>query len=361
MTELWCTTSLSPVAPVTFNWKIENFDKVVKIFGGKSDYESEYFSVSSRDGEDNSVKLVMKKCSRARAVSFKVVSCEDKLLYLSGSLVVDADGDTFEGVFGDPEKDEFECNTVFLFKKKKSGRNYGSDSGSGSDDSYAGSNTTGNILQIPFDASMTTVNVRVQLTMPGIVGHVVSLVPSEKTVNEIGSARLVKDIKSLFNRVNECSDFAIACEDKIFKCHETILRMRSPVFEKMFQLKMSESTDRKMNISDVKKNTVEALLEYLYTGEVLMKVDNESELIYIADKYEIAGLLELCFHKLPEVEEDMVVDILIMADRHNLANFKKIAMERIEMNKDKYWNDENFANKLKEIPSLLVEYIKLFN
>ena len=50
-------------------------------------------------------------------------------------------------------------------------------------------------------------------------------------------------------------------------------------------------------------------------------MNNESELVYIADKYELPGLLELCFQKLNEVEESMVVDILILADRHKLRGF----------------------------------------
>ena len=64
--------------------------------------------------------------------------------------------------------------------------------------------------------------------------------------------------------------------------------MRSPVFAKMFEQKIS---NRVLSICDVKKDTVEALLEYIYTGEIATKVENESELLYIAAKYEIAGLL----------------------------------------------------------------------
>ena len=123
----------------------------------------------------------------------------------------------------------------------------------------------------------------------------------------------------------------------------------------MFQQDMKESSTRELLIDDVKKDTVKAMLEYIYTGDVVTKVKNESELIYVADKYGLAGLLELCFHKLNEVEENMVVDILILADRHNLEDFKKVAMQRILMNKSKFVKMKEFVEKINQTPLLLME------
>ena len=205
------------------------------------------------------------------------------------------------------------------------------------------------------DNATQTMKIKAEISTPGLITEYVSVVPIEHTVKEIGASKLARDIKSLLDRADTFSDFSIICEGQYHPCHEAILRTRSPVFERMFQQDMKESSTRELIIDDIKKDTVQAMLEYIYTGEVTMKVKNESELIYVADKYELAGLLELCFHKLSDVEENMVVDILILADRHNLEDFKKVAMQRILMNKSKFVKNKEFVEKINQTPLLLME------
>ena len=125
----------------------------------------------------------------------------------------------------------------------------------------------------------------------------------------------------------------------------------------MLVQKLKEWTTRETIMDDVKKETVGHLLEYIYTGDVTNEVENDAELIYVADKYYIAGVMELCFRKLPEGEENKVVDILILADRHNLEDFKKLSMQMIL--KDKKDEDENFVGKLKETPHILMDLFQL--
>ena len=198
---------------------------------------------------------------------------------------------------------------------------------------------------------METLEMRVQL---------ITLVPREQMVKESGPTKLLADLKSLLNRANEYkSDFSIICSGQNFPCHEAILRARSPVFDRLFQQEMEESTTRKITIQDVNKDTIDAALEFIYTGEITKNVKNVSELIYFADKYDIADLLELSFHKVPGFEDHMVVDILIQADRHGLEYIKNEAIQRILMDKSKFVKDEDFVEKMKQVPHLLLELIQL--
>ena len=93
--------------------------------------------------------------------------------------------------------------------------------------------------------------------------------------------------------------------------------------------------------------------------QVTKTVEKDAELIYVADKYHIAGLMELCLRKLPEVEDNKVVDILILADRHNLEDFKKLSMQRILKDKNKFLKDEDFVTKLNGTPHILMDFFKL--
>jgi len=358
---------LSTANKVIFNWKIEIFPRVIKAFG-KTGLESPEFKVVSSDGEVQSLKLRFKEFSSDNGpvtfieenggvrhiddhalINVEVINTTKKKFFLTGSLVIDDGVGEEKGTFGNLEKEEFKdsdwvfanesCNIVVTFSNGIEG---------GLTSFFCVRNAT------------ETMKMKVELTTPGLVTNTIRIVPSEYTVKEIGANRLVTDIKSLLTKADEYADFSILSEGQDFPCHEAILRTRSPVFDKMFQQEMKESSSRQMVIEDVKKDAVGAMLEYLYTGEVKKKVENESELIYVADKYEIAGLLELCLHKLNEVEEDMVVDILIMADRHNLKDFKKVAMQRILMNKSMFGVDEDFVEKMKQTPHLLVELFQQF-
>ena len=75
----------------------------------------------------------------------------------------------------------------------------------------------------------------------------------------------------------------------------------------------------------------------LYTGEVSNHVKDVAMLVYAADKFELKGLLEICSTKLKTgMEDDELVDILILSYRHNLADFKRLALERIMANKARF-------------------------
>ena len=113
-----------------------------------------------------------------------------------------------------------------------------------------------------------------------------------------------------------------------------------------------------MSVVDVGPGTIAAVLEYMYTGELAVEVDNMKELIYIADKYELKGLMEICFQKLSEMGDDMIVDFLFMADKHNLVEYKKAAMARIYGDKAKFMENKLFVEKLTEVPHLMMELLK---
>jgi len=371
MSEVWGTSGLSPVNNNVFNWKIDNFDRLLKIFG-KDGFDSPSFFVSC-DGRKHSLKFKLIQQSQNKGyditaikengyvrsldnfvlVELRVVGAISDLL-LAGTVEFELDGINFLGGLGNPDKDEFTKNRVFDNVNKSSL----TVSNSRSDSTFYPTNS----FCMNVDNAPPILHMKVQLATPGVMTHSISTVPNEHPlppIKEVGTTRLLADIKSLLNRADDYADFSILCEGQNFPCHEAILRVRSPVLDKMFLQKMKESTTRKLIIEDVKKGTIDLLLEYLYTGDITKTVENDSELIYVADKYEIRGLLELCFRKLPEVDDKMVVDILIIADRHNLGDFKKVAMQRILKNKAKFLKDKDFVTKINQTPSILMDFFQL--
>merc|ERR1719186_819045 len=243
------------------------------------------------------------------------------------------------GIFGDTSRKTVQTKTVFRNLDK--------------DLSNRGFNPEVYVFNISHLA--TEIKFRVELYF---LSPIINTSITDKPGKDSGHAKLSSDMKAALDRVANFSDFTIECGGKIFPCHEFILRARSTVLDTMFQNKMKETGGRSMCVEDVGPDTMAAVLEYMYPGELAMEVDNIKELIYIADKYEMEELLKICFQKLPEIGDDMIVDFLFMADKHNFVEYRKAAMARIYADKDKFMKDREFLEKLREVPDLMLELLK---
>jgi len=371
MSEVWVNTALLSTNKVTYNWKIENFAKCLKVFR-KIGIDSPGFKVTNHKNEVHLVKIKLEEEGYSLEtleedgtkksvtdftllrVSMEVTDTsttddeEQPEFPLAGNLDFKLDGKCSSASFGNSEEDNFVNSNGWSFVNSSSKIVYKKRSCS--------SHTYTSGFCVAKNAE--TLQLKVELTTPGHLSNTISLVPNEYTVKETGGSRLMADMKSLLSRADVYADFAILCGSKKYPCHEAILRARSPVFDTMFMQEMKESTTRELIIEDVTEDIIDAFLEYIYTGEITKKVENESGLVYVADKYSVPGLLEVCFHRFPEIQENMVVDILILADRHNLEDFKKVAIQRVLQDKAKFFSEEDFVNKMKMVPNLLVELVK---
>ncbi len=73
-----------------------------------------------------------------------------------------------------------------------------------------------------------------------------------------------------------------------------------------------------------------ALLQYIYCNEVELDVKLALELIPVVDEYLMKGLKNICEKYLEkQLEKDNVVDILIVADRHEIDELKKACFKEI--------------------------------
>ena len=126
----------------------------------------------------------------------------------------------------------------------------------------------------------------------------------------------------------------------------------------MLQGDMLEARKGEVNVKDVDSGTFAAMLHYVYTGE-LKEGQDLNAMIYAADKYDLPGLKELLFLKMkPEdVQEEFIPDLLILADKHQAGQLKKLALEKIRANK-KILGDEKFKRKLANAPHILFDLLQ---
>ena len=119
--------------------------------------------------------------------------------------------------------------------------------------------------------------------------------------------------------LKDMRDVTILCNDKTFECHKVVLSCRSRIFKAMFNLESAnEIKTRKVNINDFEPETIETMLSFLYFGKILDAEKITSDLLRLADKYDIVGLLEQITNYLQEnLKVETALDIMVAAHQTN--------------------------------------------
>ncbi|CAL4178262.1 unnamed protein product [Meganyctiphanes norvegica] len=116
--------------------------------------------------------------------------------------------------------------------------------------------------------------------------------PHLKLVNEYSAFHGLADIRSR----GEFCDATIACDGKFYKVHKLVLSASSEYLEKMFKLGNckcncnSVLTHSVIVLQSIKKEHFEALLDYMYEGEVMVSQTVLAHIVRAAEHLKIKGL-----------------------------------------------------------------------
>ena len=134
----------------------------------------------------------------------------------------------------------------------------------------------------------------------------------------------------------EFMDLKINCNGKTLECHRSVLSCQSDVFRTMFlNMDMKEAKSGEMEINDISSETMETFLHYLYHEEVEEKVV-DTNLLFAADKYNIAGLVEVCNEYLKSnLSVENCLYVLLSAHLMNQKGLFRAASDFVYQNKGK--------------------------
>ena len=121
---------------------------------------------------------------------------------------------------------------------------------------------------------------------------------------------------------------------------------------------MLEARKGEVIVRDMNSGTFAAMLHYLYTGELKEGLDLNN-MMYAADKYDLPGLKALLFLKMKseDIQEKFIPDLLILAEKYQAGQLKKLAMEKIRANR-KILREENFQRKLANFQHILYDLLE---
>jgi speckle-type POZ protein len=131
----------------------------------------------------------------------------------------------------------------------------------------------------------------------------------------------------------QCTDITLVTEDKEFKAHKVVLVSQSPFFATRFEERWTEQSGNRIDMTDLPTDIMEAILAYMYTGNVVNVAQIAHKLLPKAEEYQLEGLKVSCEEALSKtLTVQSVIDVLLLADIHNAQNLKRCCLVFIAKN-----------------------------
>uniref|UniRef100_A0A0E0JA21 BTB domain-containing protein n=1 Tax=Oryza nivara TaxID=4536 RepID=A0A0E0JA21_ORYNI len=143
--------------------------------------------------------------------------------------------------------------------------------------------------------------------------------------------------------------------------HRVILASRSPVFRAMLENEMEESRSGIIKIYDVSYDVLRAFVHYMYTAEALLDEQMASDLLVLAEKYEVKNLKAYCEKFLTsKVSNDNAITHYAFAHRHSAKQLLETSLAAIMDNMSTLADREEYKELVEKDPRLVVEIYEAY-
>lgn len=154
------------------------------------------------------------------------------------------------------------------------------------------------------------------------------------------------------------SDFTIVAEGREIPVHRIILKSVSMKFESMFELNMKEKTDGKLVITNRSYEAVRAMIDYIYGSEVSNAKDVCTELLEIAEEYNIPKLKTDCeLFIASKLNHGNAYESLMHAYKYNAYGLVESALRYICTYRKELVCRDKFSHLDSELKDCLLEYL----
>ncbi len=144
------------------------------------------------------------------------------------------------------------------------------------------------------------------------------------------------------------TDAIIKCGSKAFDVHRIVIGSQSAFFKN--KMKHWEKGDKTIDMSDLKQETVKAIIDHMYTGEVANIDEQASDILAAAEKYQLFCLKNLCEKALVrKLTDSNVAHLLKLASTHNALHLKQKVMDfaysnpLMKMKMFEAWTDKSLS------------------
>ncbi|CAN6197434.1 unnamed protein product [Urochloa humidicola] len=143
--------------------------------------------------------------------------------------------------------------------------------------------------------------------------------------------------------------------------HRVILASRSPVFRAMLENEMEESRSGIIKIYDVSYDVLRAFVHYMYTAEALLDEQMASDLLVLAEKYEVKHLKAYCEKFITsKVNNDNAISHYAFAHRHSAKQLLEASLSVLMENMSTLADREEYKDLVEKDPRLIVEIYEAY-
>ncbi len=177
---------------------------------------------------------------------------------------------------------------------------------------------------------------------------------------DIPPPTILKDLRSFLDDedVMSFADIILMVEDIPVRAHKFML-MRCPYFRAMLLSDMAESLQSVVNLPIVRHQIFIAVLEYLYTDNVVIPLESAMELFVAADCFDIPRLQAMCEQRLlASMTVENAASIFHAADVHSAVSLREKSLGYLLSNFEAVSKTNAFEDMARSNVELVFEILK---
>ncbi|XP_076807799.1 kelch-like protein 36 isoform X1 [Clavelina lepadiformis] len=134
------------------------------------------------------------------------------------------------------------------------------------------------------------------------------------------------------NRQNgRFSDVSLIVEDQTIRANRMVLSCYCQYFDRMFTTEMREKYQDDIVLNGITKESMELLIEFIYTGRIVIKKENVCNLLSASDMLGVPDVRESCLEFLEcSINSQTALFLLSLADLYRSEDVKQRAFDFIE-------------------------------
>ena len=173
----------------------------------------------------------------------------------------------------------------------------------------------------------------------------------------IPPSSLLADLGQLVNN-ETLSDITFLVEGEPVHAHRALC-MRCTFFRAMLLGEMLEARQREVVIEDMKRGTFLQLMQYLYTDNVDVPLEETMDLLQAADRFGVERLKRICEHvMLSSINIENASSIMVVADLHNAQGLREKCLDFLVDHFDDVSKTASFEEMLRANCSLVMEVLQ---
>lgn len=142
-------------------------------------------------------------------------------------------------------------------------------------------------------------------------------------------ASVLKGLCRLYEN-RELIDVTLTCGSREFKCHKSILAVSSPYFMAMFSHDMLERRSNSVKLKDIDADTLERILEYIYSGEIHLTEGNVQNILSTSNIFQLDKLKYGCeSFMMKHITKTNCIEVYFFAKAHACTDLAKKSREMI--------------------------------